>query len=752
MRKNLKITIGKRMALGFGMLLLFMVGGTGLALFTVNYVQQAKEASLTEQRRIEALREMREDVDDVFINLWNALIHSPGAEKQGHLAEEAKSRTAAQEHCRKISANLESLGEQRMAGQLTAAISHAFATAGVVRELDSKGQAADAQHQMLEQGDEDRGKLDEAIDTICSWEEKRISAADAAAERAAKLSLNALLIGLALGVALAIVAAFVITRGVTLPIRKSVTLLGRMSSGDLSQDVPEEMLARSDEVGELARAMNSTTAQLRALIRDVSEGSQVVSTASTELSSVAEQMAGSVRQTSGNARTVSAAAEEMSTNSVSVAAGMEQATANLTTMAAAAEEMTATITEIASKSEKARGITQQATEQAGRVTALVQDLSHAAQEIGKVTESITSISDQTKLLALNATIEAARAGAAGKGFAVVAHEIKELARQTAEATEDIKAKVSAIQNSTTGTLGDLGEISRVIGEISEIVHTIASAIEEQSSVTKDIARNVGEAASGVKEGNERVAQMTTVAQSVARDIAGVNHAAGEMASGSERTLTGSAELSKLANDLRRMVARFNIGANRGEASAEPGEVAATVSSPVTGKVSVGAFVEWSDSLSVGVPAMDEHHKKLVALINRLHEAMRSGQGREGVGRALEELAQYAEYHFGAEEKLMKQHRCAGLADQQAAHGQLIDQVRVMREQFAAGQQGLGVEVLGVLKDWLINHIQRKDKPCMVPVCAAKKRAARLNSNGQDGNGNGHAVASLPSGARTNGRH
>ncbi len=127
-------------------------------------------------------------------------------------------------------------------------------------------------------------------------------------------------------------------------------------------------------------------------------------------------------------------------------------------------------------------------------------------------------------------------------------------------------------------------------------------------------------------------------------------------------------------------------------------------------------------------------------------------GREGVGRALEELAQYAEYHFGAEEKLMKQHRCAGLADQQAAHGQLINQVRVLREQFAAGQQGLGVEVLGVLKDWLINHIQRKDKPCMVPVCAAKKRAARLNSNGQDGNGNGHAVASLPSGARTNGRH
>src|SRR5208283_4511868 len=120
--------------------------------------------------------------------------------------------------------------------------------------------------------------------------------------------------------------------------------------------------------------------------------------------------------------------------------------------------------------------------------------SQAALDIGKVTETITAISDQTKLLALNATIEAARAGAAGKGFAVVAHEIKELARQTADATEDIKAKVGGIQGATKGTLEDLARISEIIGQVSETVGSIASAIEEQSAVTKDIAQNVAGAA------------------------------------------------------------------------------------------------------------------------------------------------------------------------------------------------------------------------------------------------------------------
>src|ERR1017187_5300530 len=154
--------------------------------------------------------------------------------------------------------------------------------------------------------------------------------------------------------------------------------------------------------------------------------------------------------------------------------------------------MTATIGEIASNSEKARRITEDATRQAARISEQMNQLGTAAQQIGKVTETITEISSQTNLLALNATIEAARAGSAGKGFAVVANEIKGLAQQTAAATEDIKGRIAGVQSSTAGGIAEIGKVTQVIREVSDIVSAIAAAIEEQATVTKDIARNIGE--------------------------------------------------------------------------------------------------------------------------------------------------------------------------------------------------------------------------------------------------------------------
>jgi methyl-accepting chemotaxis protein len=235
---------------------------------------------------------------------------------------------------------------------------------------------------------------------------------------------------------------------------------------------------------------------------------------------------------------------------------MENASGNLTAVAAATEEMTTTIGDIAGNSEKARRITGEATRQADQVCGLMDELGRAAQSIGKVTDTISNISAQTNLLALNATIEAARAGAAGKGFAVVANEIKDLAQQTASATEDIKTKIAGIQQSTSHTVEDIGKISQTIKEVNEIVSSIATAIEEQAVVTKDIAGNIAQASLGVKDATGQVSQTSEVSTQIASDIDTVNRNAGETANGSSQVRSGAEDLSRLADQLSSTVAQF----------------------------------------------------------------------------------------------------------------------------------------------------------------------------------------------------
>jgi len=370
------------------------------------------------------------------------------------------------------------------------------------------------------------------------------------------------IVGLAvLGLAalLVIGVSILVSRQIASPLHQAVEVLGKVARGDFTVELQSK---GTDEVAELAAALNRTTSTLRDTMTTLRRHAQTLVDASVSLSAASNDSAGSVKSTSEKASTVAAAAEEMSANSVSVAAGMEEATTNLTAVAGAAEEMTSTVGEIAGNTEKARVITTQATEQVHLASNSMQALNKAALAIGKVTETITIISDQTNLLALNATIEAARAGVAGKGFAVVAHEIKELARQTADATGDIKAKVNDIQKSTGATLEDLGRISRVIEQVSQIVNTIASAIEEQSTVAKDIAQNVAQAADGVKDANERVSQISVVSRSVASDIAIVDHAAGNIASGIDQVSANSARLSGLAEELKTLVGQFKIDAGQ----------------------------------------------------------------------------------------------------------------------------------------------------------------------------------------------
>jgi methyl-accepting chemotaxis protein len=360
-------------------------------------------------------------------------------------------------------------------------------------------------------------------------------------------------------IALGIGIAFVFSGKMTSALALVVEYLKTIAAGDLrGSNLPEKLRARTDELGELACASQTMNESLRTLLGEIAMGIQTLASSATELSAVSKQTASRSATMSDKANAVSVAAEEASASTMSIATGMDQSSSSLSSVASATEQMSATVGDIAANTGRARAISEQATGQAQTITEQMQKLGQAAQEIGHVTETITNISAQTNLLALNATIEAARAGAAGKGFAVVANEIKELARQTAEATEDIKSRILGIQSSTGSAISDIGNITTVIRDVGGIVASIAAAIEEQATVTKDVAGNIAQASIGVRDADTQITQTAEVSRNIARDISEVNAAITGIREGGEQVQASADDLSTLAEKLGAQVAQFRI--------------------------------------------------------------------------------------------------------------------------------------------------------------------------------------------------
>jgi methyl-accepting chemotaxis protein len=333
-----------------------------------------------------------------------------------------------------------------------------------------------------------------------------------------------------------------------------------LTSGEFKSCVqcPVAKSVLQDELDKMAAWINTFVTRVASIIKDIAKDSEMLNNSSADLSSLSAQMSGGAENMAGKSNAVAAASEEMSSNMNSVAAAMEEAATNVGMVATAAEQMTSTINEIAQNSERASKITGEAVVQTQSASNKVDELGSAAHEIGKVVETITEISEQVNLLALNATIEAARAGEAGRGFAVVANEIKDLAKQTAGATLEIKEKIGAIQGSTDATVSEINQITKIINDVNEIVTTIATAVEEQSVTTKEIAGNVAQASQGIQEVNENVAQSSTVSAEIASDISGVNQSAGEMSNSSAQVNLSAEELTKMGAKLNKIVGKFKV--------------------------------------------------------------------------------------------------------------------------------------------------------------------------------------------------
>jgi|GEM_PF-2019597 len=367
-----------------------------------------------------------------------------------------------------------------------------------------------------------------------------------------------IILGTLLALGLAAFLLVSILNDIARPLADVVANLIQVSQKNLSGSLPERHLLRGDEVGKLARANLGLSTSLNAVIEDLRESVVVLLESSSQLDSSSKSMSLGVDSAVNRAQSTAAAAEELSSNINSIAVAMEEASTNFSSVASASAQMTGTIAGIASSSEQARSTTSQASRQADLILEQMQRLSESANAIGQVTDTIKAISAQTNLLALNASIEAARAGVAGKGFAVVAVEIKELAQQTAAATEDIRSRIESVQSATRSGTEEISRVSAIVGGVNDLVNSIAAAIQQQSMTTQDISRNIAEAAIGMKDANLRVAESSSVSLEIAKDAANVNQVAAQLNAVNVQIQDHADGLNAMAVKLNQTIDRFTV--------------------------------------------------------------------------------------------------------------------------------------------------------------------------------------------------
>jgi len=373
-------------------------------------------------------------------------------------------------------------------------------------------------------------------------------------EAADDIQLEIIILGL-LGLVIIGAAGYMIASSIANPVVAMTGSMGVLANGDLEAEIPSQ--GRPDEIGEMADAVQvfkdnairvkqmeeeAKAQEVRAAEEKTKMMSDMADDFQRSVGGVVQTVSSASTELQSSAQALTATSEQTNSQSIAVAAASDEASTNVQTVASAAEELSSSISEINRQVQQSTDVTASAVEAAEKADNMVQGLATSSNKIGEVVELISDIAEQTNLLALNATIEAARAGESGKGFAVVASEVKNLANQTAKATEEISSQISGIQDATKESVEAIQAITKTIGEISEISSAIAAAIEEQGAATQEIARNVEQAAAGTGE--------------VSANIAGVTQAAGEAGASAGQVLSAASELSQQSELLSSEVDKF----------------------------------------------------------------------------------------------------------------------------------------------------------------------------------------------------
>jgi methyl-accepting chemotaxis protein len=544
--KEMKLTLGKKLGLGFGVILALMVLSSTMTYLKSGDISQSQNRALDLRvPTLEVAKNLQRDLNQTMSKGRQAVLAGAEPDRKeaakklfdGAWGDIEKDIAEMDELAPKwsVQANRDHLAEVKQQLPLLhaaqeAAMNHA---AGGERDAVIKGgnEFADQATPANEAIKKSLGGMVDSFVTLLDQNKEELKADN----RSLTLTM-AVTTFAALGIG--VFVAIFLSRAIAGATQSVLVQAEAIAAGDLTRD---DLKVRSqDELGDLTAAINKMSTSLKRMILAITENAVHVASASEELNSTSQQITANSEETSAQADVVSKAAQTVSQN--------------LQTVATGAEEMGASIKEIAKNATEAARVATAAVKVAETTTATVSKLGDSSTEIGQVIKVITSIAQQTNLLALNATIEAARAGEAGKGFAVVANEVKELAKETAKATEDISRKIEAIQTDTKAAVDAIASISGVINQINDISSTIATAVEEQNATTNEMSRNVSEAANGSNQ--------------ITSNVAGVAEAAQSTTHGATETQKASQQLLETSAELRRLVEQFkiNAGENGGAAT------------------------------------------------------------------------------------------------------------------------------------------------------------------------------------------